>query len=350
MNNFSTIELDGADEAEALLERSVREQWGDGLPLIAPTRDRIERALDFVGLDPDRVIGVVTPKKVNATIRNVTVNAIMAGCTAEMLPLVFAATEAMCFPDFGLQPKQVTTHPVGVASFVSGSLSSKFAVNSGINAFGPGNRTNACVGRAIRLIQLNLGGAIPGVADQATFGSPAKYTWFFGENQEASPWASWASRRGVPEQTIVTTVSAGGFQNMLETTSSSDELLRVFARSMATPTHNDLLLCGAPVVILCPEHARVLADSGLSVEDVQDRLWEEARLEVKYFSDSARKYRLPLNWGPHLGQLTDDTRIPMCVTPADFHIVVSGGPGRHSVYIPGFGRAVTHASVDSYIR
>ncbi len=337
----ATITIDAADELEELLSKSVEEQWGDGLPLIPPTRGRVEHALRSLDLDPASIVGVVAPSNAGATVRDVVVNAIMAGCTPAMMPLVLAATEAMCQPTFGLLAKQVTTHPVGLATFVSGPLANGYGVNAGTNVFGPGNRTNAAVGRAIRLVMLNIGGGIPGVADQATFGNPGKYTWFFGENQEQSPFPSFAERHGAGDRTMVVTAGAGGFQNMLETTTSAPELIRVFARSMALPTHNDLLLCGAPLLALSPEHARVLADAGMTIRDVQEELWKAARLKVKHFSDSAQKYRLPPNWEQKLGGLSEDTEIPMCESPDFFHIVVSGGAGRHSVYIPGFGAAGT---------
>ena len=181
MQKFETISVDSDDDVEALLERSVREQWGDGLPFVPPTLERVEAALARIDIDPDHPLGVVQPNGAIATVRNVSINAIMAGCSVQHLPLVFAATEAICNPTFNLRAIQVTTHPVGVAGFVSGPLGPGLGVNSGGNAFGPGNRANATVGRAIRLVMLNIGGGIPGRVDKATFGNPGKYSWFFGE-------------------------------------------------------------------------------------------------------------------------------------------------------------------------
>ncbi|OLT00288.1 hypothetical protein BJF90_36040 [Pseudonocardia sp. CNS-004] len=353
MDTTASIVISADDELEACLARSVAEQWGDGLPIIPPTRERVDRALDAFDLDPELVLGHVAPLDAPATVRAVTVNAVMAGCRVEDLPLVFAATEAMCRPEFNLLGGQPTTHPVGVAAFVSGPLTSASGVNCGSNAFGPGNRTNATVGRALRLVLLNIGGGIPGEVDHATFGHPGKYTWFFGENQTASPWSSWAERSGVAksDETVVTAVGAGGFLNMLETTSSAEELLRVFARTVALPTSNDLLLNGEPLIVMSPEHAAVFANAGFDVTDVQHRLWTSARLAVQEFSDSAQRYRLVPNWGPVLGELAPDTLIPLCERPELFRVVVSGGTGRHSVFVPspGAGQSCT-AVLDPYVR
>ena len=350
MPELATISVDSDDDLEALIEQSVREKWGDGLPFVPPTAERVERALARIAIDPDHPIGVVQPSGATATVRNVTVNAIMAGCSVSHLPLVFAVTEAICNPLFNLRAIQVTTHPVGVAGFVSGPLAAAFGVNAGGNAFGPGNRANATVGRAIRLVMLNIGGGIPGLVDKATFGSPAKYTWFFAERQEQSPWPSWVERSGAAgDSSTVTVFGAGGFLNLMETTSSADQLLDAFALSMAAPNNNDHLLCGEPLLVLCPEHARVLSSGGYSVADVQRRLWETARLPVRSFTMSARTYRLGPTWTDILGELTEESLIPPSRDPEHIRIVVSGGSGRHSVYVPSTGATPScSASLDPY--
>jgi len=352
VSDLATIKIDEADDLDALIELSVRDQWGDGLPLIPPTRDRVERALAALDLDPDLVLGLVPPAASAATVRNVTINAIMAGCSVSHLPLVFAAVEALCRPSFNALNVQVTTHPVGIGAFVSGPLGEKLGVNAGINTFGPGNRANATVGRAIRLVMLNIGEGVPGRVDKATFGSPLKYTWFFAENQTVSPWPSWTERTGgAPGTTTVTVFQSAGYYNMLETTSSADELLDALAGSMGGPTCNDMLFVGSPVIAISPEHAGVLADGGYDVPTVQRRLWETSRIPVSRFSGSARRYRLQPSWTRLLGELKDDTMIPISATPDDIRIVVTGGPGRHSVYIPAcIGSPVSIASVDRYAR
>lgn len=351
MSDHTLITVDAEDELDALLETSVRDHWGDGLPIIPPTPERVQRALAAVDLDPGRVLGVLPPSGAPATVRDVTVNAVMAGCATRHLPLVFAAVEAMCDPRFNIISTQVTTHPVGVASFVSGPAGARLGVNSGSNAFGPGNRANATVGRAIRLVMLNVGRGVPVVVDQATVGIPSKYTWFFGENVDASPWPSWARRSGSePDGSTVTVFGAGGFLNLLETSTSAEEIIDTFAASIAAPNGNDFLLCGQPLLVVCPEHAEVLAGGGYDIPRLQQRLWESARVPVRSFSGSAQRYRLAPTWTELLGELGPDTLIPLCARPDDVLVVVAGGHGRHSVYISGTGVSPScDARLDPYL-
>lgn len=352
MSARTIVVEDDNDALEMLYRRSVEEAWGDGLPFVPPTRERVERALRGVDAEADSVLGTLEPDGNEATVFLVTVNAVMAGCRSDHLPLVFAATEAMCDPAFNLGTVQVTTNPVGVGGFVSGPLAHRAGMNHGSNALGPGNRTNGTIGRALRLVMLNIGGGKPGIVDRATLGQPGKYTFFFGENAADTPWPPWAVSRGYSaDMTVVTVMGVTGFMNLIETTDSADELLDSFSVSMASPNSNDYLFAGEPFLVLSPEHARVLAGAGHNIASVQQRLWEQTKLPVRHFSESARRYRLAPTWGPVLGELTLDTQIPLSAKPEDIRIVVAGGAGRHSALLPGFGVSRScSALADPYMR
>lgn len=324
---------DDRDELETLYQRSVDEIWGDGLPVIPPTRERVRRALEAIGASGDRTLGHIPPSNAAATERLIAVNAVMAGCRPEHLPVVFAAVEAMCMPEFNLAGLQLTTNPVAVGGFISGPFAAAAGVNGGLNALGPGNRANASIGRALRLILRNIGGQ--GSSERSTMGAPAKYTFFFGEADEPQLWDPWRVRNGFGhESTVVTVFGISGYLNLLETTTVAEELIEAIAVSMTFPTSNDHLLRGEPFLLLCPEHARVLHASGYSMHDIQQAIWQRARIPVRQFSESSRRYRLVPNWRTDLGELAPETQIPLAVDPDHIRILVVGGPGKHSVYLP----------------
>ena len=168
--------------------------WTDGLPIVPPTRERFEAMLR--GWVPAAEIGVVEPRLGRGTAAKLAINAVMAGCEPAHFEVVVAATRAMCDPRFNLKAVQSTTHPCTVLAMVNGPLADTLEINGAYNAMGQGQRANAAIGRAIRFILLNIGGAAPGVLDRATMGSPAKYSFCFAENVAASPWEPWHVENG----------------------------------------------------------------------------------------------------------------------------------------------------------
>src|SRR5436189_1215798 len=178
--------LETLDTPEAILAAFCEREWCDGLPIVPPTEERVRTML---GEAPaDRSLGAMPPLWRQATLEKLAVNAVMAGCEPVYFPVVVAAVEAMLEPPFNLYGVQATTHPVAPLLIVHGPIARELGVHAGSGCFGPGFRANATIGRAIRLILMNVGGAWPGRHDMATQGSPAKFTYCIAEREDASPW------------------------------------------------------------------------------------------------------------------------------------------------------------------
>lgn len=336
---------------EDVYEKFLEEGWGDGLPIIPPTEDRVARMLAATDREPDEVVAVVPPGQGEATVLKVAINAVMAGCRPEYFPVVLTAVEAMCRPEFNLLGIQGTTNPVTVAGFVSGPVVKALGFNSGWNCLGQGNRANATVGRAIRLVLINIGGGRPGELDRATHGQPGKYSFFFAENENDSPWEPFHVEQGFPPGTsTVTVIGASGTVNMLEPTDNAEELLRVIALTLRSPAGNDYIFNGEPWLIISPEHAHVLSAGGYNKESIRRVLWENSRIPARDFTKKCLQYWVESAWRPVLGEITDDTLIPIAESPERIRIVVAGGPSIHSVFIPTFGdtRAVTLPITDRH--
>ncbi|MDH5294152.1 MAG: thioredoxin, partial [Acidimicrobiia bacterium] len=182
-----TVELGSAeDEHEAMAARG----WTDGLPVVPPTPERVERMLTGTTRDPGEVVCVLAPDLVPCTVEKVAINAVMAGCLPEFLPVVLASVEAVATDRFNIHGVSATTFFVGPVIVVNGPIRERIGMNSGMNALGPGNRANSTIGRALNLVVRNVGGAKPGGVDRATLGSPAKIGLCFPEAEEGSPWES----------------------------------------------------------------------------------------------------------------------------------------------------------------
>src|SRR5512138_652313 len=188
------IEVD--ESLDSINELFYEKGWSDGLPVIPPTEERVRRILSAVRRDPQELIATLLPLNGMATIEKIAVNAVMAGCLPEHLPVVIAAVESIADEKFGILAIQTTTHPCGALVVVNGPIAKKLGINSSGSAFGPGSRANATIGRALRLVMVNIGGAIPGEVDKSTMGQPAKYTYCVAENEEKNPWQPLHVERG----------------------------------------------------------------------------------------------------------------------------------------------------------
>jgi hypothetical protein len=253
------------------------------------------------------------------------------------LPVLIAATEAVAEERFNLLGVQATTHSCGVLMVINGPVSQKLQVNSGGNAFGPGVRANATLGRALNLVLLNVGGSIPGQTDKSTQGSPGKYTFCVAENELASPWEPFHVEKGYrPEDSTVTVFAAESPHNINDHDSTTSQgILKTISATMATAGNNNLQFhSGEPVVMLGPEHAATIAGDGLTKEQVKDFLYEHARLRREAFSEAHIEYRRKSP--ERYGQFIDSDLIP-AARRQDIVVMVMGGPGKHSCFIPTFG-------------
>jgi hypothetical protein len=292
---------------------------------------------------PTAVVATLAPGFGAATVELIAVNAVMAGCLPAHLPVLIAAVEAAADPAFNLQAVQSTTNPVTTWLIVNGPIALALGMNAGINCLGQGNLPNATLGRALRLVMQNIGGAWPAEMDRATHGQPGKFLFCCAENEAASPWAPLHADRGFAAgDNAVTVVAASGTLNLNTHSKDADELIACLARSMAYPASNDYHYCGEPWMILSPEHASVMAGHGYDKAAVRRMLWEQSMMTAGQFAK--RDYERTRN--ARLGELPGfdgSTPVPLSRSPQDIGIVVAGGPGTHSVYVPTFGetRAVT---------
>ena len=331
------------DDYEGFTVLCEERRWSDGLPLVPPTPERVQRMLAGASRAPHTVVAHVAPGFGTATVEAIAINAVMAGCRPGYLPILIAAVEAASERRFNLQGIQATTNPAAPWVIVNGPVAAASGINGGMNCLGQGTRSNATIGRALRLVLQNIGGARPGEMDRATHGQPGKHTFCCAENESDNPWEPLHVERGFRvDQSTVTVVGAAGTTNLNSHAKDADDLLRVIADSMRFPTSNDYHFGGEPWLVISPEHAEVMKRAGLSKADVKRRLWEQSRMTASRFA--AKDYmRAQHTRGPELGDIRLDTLLPISSNPADIGIVVAGGPGTHSVYVPTFGhtRAVT---------
>ncbi|HEV2008644.1 MAG TPA: hypothetical protein VGQ88_07965 [Burkholderiales bacterium] len=330
--------LSVTEDLFAFNEECERRHWSDGLPLIPPTVERVEWMLRGTRRSPAEVVAHVAPGFGVASIERIAINAVMAGCRPESLPLLIAAVEAVTERRFNLQGIQATTNPATPWIIINGPIAGELRFNSKLNCLGQGSWANATLGRALRLVLQNIGGAQPGEMDRATHGQPGKYTFCCAENEAESPWAPLHVERGfAADESVVTVVGAAGTLNMNSHSKDAKDLLRAMADSMTFPTSNDYHFAGEPWVVISPEHAAVLNRGGLSKPDVKKQLWDQSKMLASRFAakdyDRARHTR-----SGELGGFAPDTAVPISRSPDDMGIVVAGGPGTHSVYVPTFGQ------------
>jgi hypothetical protein len=328
----------GVDDApEALLAEFSRRAWCDGLPIVPPTAERVTAMLD--GRDGSRVLGVMPPLWRQASLEKLAVNAVMAGCEPAAFPILVAAVEAMLDPAFNLYGVQATTHPVAPLLVVNGPYGRQIGLHSGSGCFGPGFRANATLGRAVRLVLLNVGGAWPGRYDMATQGSPAKFAYCIAENEAASPWGP------LRDGDVVTVYGGEGPHNVNDhvSTTAAGILANVTDTAVSLGSNVGWYFSQAQLmVVLGPEHARTIADDGLDRADVQRFVYENARQPLSLV-------RLGGMWGMHdwprwMNATSDpDARLPRVPSPDDVFVVVAGGSGKHSAVVPNctFSRAVS---------
>ncbi len=335
--------LEVADDLTAINALFMEKRWGDGLPLIPPTRERVAGMLRGTVRPADEVIARIAPGFGAATVERIAINAVMAGCEPAHMPVLIAASGAVTGREFNLQGVQTTTDPVAVWLIVNGPVARELNMNSGANCLGQGNRANTTLGRALRLILQNIGGALPGEMDRATQGQPGKIAFCCAENEAENPWQPLHVERGFkPEQSTVTVVGAEGTMNMHSYGKNADDILRVFADTMAHGPSNEYVHGGEPWIVLSPEHAEILHAAGYNKAGVQAKLWELSKMKAGRMTPEDRG-RAQASRGGVLGTIGEETLLTIAHTPADIAIIVAGGPGAHTVYIPCFGntRSVT---------
>lgn len=262
------------DEFEAMFDRG----YSDGLPLVPPTPERVLRMLAGTSRSPDEIVAVVPPDLVEVTVEKVAINAVMAGCRPEYMPWVLAALEAVCTDEFNIHGVLATTMPVGPVIIANGPGTRAIGMNSGGNVLGQGNRANLTIGRAVQLVVRNVGGGRPDEVDRATHGNPGKISFCFAEREHDSPFTPLSAARGLPAGVDAITVFAGEGPRCVvdQRARSAEALANSFAACLRTVHHPKLVLGFDAVLVIGPEHARVLRDDGWDrtrlIEELNSRL------------------------------------------------------------------------------
>ena len=340
MKLFSAA-LIAADEGEAL-EALHAAGRTDGLPVVIPTPERIERMVLASGLDPDLSLGAVGPNLGDATVEKVCIAAVMAGCLPDHLPVVIASVQAICDERLDTTEWQSTTHAISPLIIVNGPARVSCGnIANGFGALGPGHRANASIGRAVRLVLTNIGGARPGISDMALLGHGAKFGAVLAENEEDSPWETWSASIGYSAgQSIVTVVGTEPPHSVMsvgdaDDPAAPDRLLNSLAATIANVgSNNAFFRRGAVVVALNPDHVRSLAVAGHTRRSVQEALHTRATNPL------ARLRALNPTFA---GNGPDDTVVRATACPDDIIVIVAGGGGIYSAVFPSWG-AGPHAN------
>jgi hypothetical protein len=329
---------------EEVYAEFVRREWCDGLPIVSPTPERVRAMLG--GADPAESLGLMPPLWRECTLEKLAVNAVMAGCEPACFPAIVAAVQAMLDPAFNLYGVQATTHPVAPLAIVNGPYARAIGLHAGSGCFGPGFRANATIGRAIRLILMNVGGAWPGRHDMATQGSPAKFSYCIAEREDASPWEPLSVSLGFrPEQSVVTVFGGEAPHNVNDHVSTTAVGILNNVADVATTLGSNVgwyFSQSQLLVVLGPEHAATIAADGFTRADVQRFVFEHARMPLG-------RLKLGGMWGIHdwplwMQKVTDESvMLPQVPGPEDVLVMVAGGSGKHSAVVPNctFSRAVS---------
>lgn len=316
--------------------------WSDGLPVVPPTEQRVAAMLGRHASRADEVIGKVATGYGLATYRSIAVNAVLAGCRPAYFDTVVAAVKAVIDPAFNLHGIQATTHPAGPMIMVNGPIVDRIGMNAGSNTFGPGNRANASIGRALSLCIRNIGLAIPGGLDATTLGHPGKYSYCFTESS-ASPWPHFHADRGfAAEESTVTVYAADAPLCLCDYgRTAAEELLLTIAESVAVPGTYNAFFREDLWLVMAPEHAEIIDSDGWSKADVCRFMYEHARLPTAtlrhrgLYGFADRSVRRA--W---LDQADD--MVPIVDSPDRVNIAVAGGPyGGYTAVIFGSGISVT---------
>jgi hypothetical protein len=323
------------DEFEFFLEKA----WSDGLPVVTPTAERVEAMLRGTKRSPDELVGNIPPAMEPATVRTVAIHAVMAGCKPEYLPVVLGGLKIMLREEFNLNGVQGTMHGVAPLMIVNGPYARKIGLHGGNGCFGPGFRPNASIGRAIRLMLMNLGGGIAGVGSATVFSTPLRYTACLTENAERSPWVTIAESRGYSkDENVITCAMVESPRLCYDDVSQEPErLLTGIADSMAAMSSWNMHVARSDMVVaMSPEQATVCANGGMSRADTHRRLIELACRRVIDLSRGGNwrpERALKMNINPNDG----DSLVPAIKDPRDLHLIVAGGWGPLTAVCHGWG-------------
>ncbi len=324
------------DPAAKVNELFYLRGWTDGLPIVPPTLGQVETMLAATAVPKQTVIAELDPLKGQATVEKIAINAVMAGCRPEYLPILIAATEALAQPQFNLRGVQTTDENVTPLLILSGPLSRQLDVNAGFGALGPGWQANATIGRAVRLIMHNIGGGWPGAVSFAGLGQPGRYTLCLAENATENPWPALHVEHGF--DTDISTVTVLRAETAINVTGGLAEVASVMG---SAASHFTMMYEGKVAVVLAPHVAQTLAAEGWSKDDVRRYLYDHGRVPVTALEQSWLFGTTfpPERWPEWLREAAAQGAVPAVRAPEDITIVIAGGtiPIPQHVYFPSWG-------------
>ena len=329
---------DPSDPA-ALIEAYFAAGYTDGLPVVPPTEKSIADTLAAAGLRADEILGEIPSRNTVVVAEKAATNAVMAGCRPEYFPLVVAAVRGLCRPEFAYHGPASSTGGSAMVLIVNGPIVRALGINAGNNAFGQGHRANATIGRAVRLVMMNVMNTRPGLLDRAVLGNPGKYSFCFAENEDDHPWGPLHVTRGLAAGSSAVTVYASNSLYLVynQLAATPEPLLLCFADALANLGSPNVKGFNESLVVLAGEHSEVLRGNGWSRRDVQNFLVEHARRRV---ADLKRAGRLPGDVVPD----DETTWRHAFQAPEDILLVCAGGrAGSWSACLPGWGTKWTRS-------
>jgi hypothetical protein len=309
--------------------------WTDGLPVLPANSFLVHQMLEAAGLRPETIVAEMPSRKVSVTAEKVAINAVMAGCKPEYMPVVVAVVKALAMPEFGLHHATSALAGPTIMILVNGPIIRTLGMNSTTNVFGPGNRANATIGRALRLILLNCLRYRPGVADRATLGTPGKYSCCIAENEEDHPWEPWHVEKGFrPEESTVTLVAASSMIQIWNY-GTHEQFLRAIGDALSFLGSIAILGQTPGAIVLAGEHAELLRASG----------WKKKQIREFVVANTGRSIADLKRAGRLDGEVTpaDEKTIHYAMdTPEDLMLMCAGSSiGALSMVLPGFGSSKT---------
>jgi hypothetical protein len=309
--------------------------WTDGLPVTLPSLEKINAMVAASGRDPADAIGPIPPRWRMAAIEKIAVNAVMAGCRPEYFPVVLAAIEALLDDDCQLYGIQTATNTTAPLIIVNGPLADELELNANSNVFGQGCRANATVGRAVQLVFRNIGGDIAGETDMATHGQAGKFTSCIAEAEHASPWTPFHVDAGfAATDSTVTVIGASAPHNIFTYgCETGAEILDQFIGAMTALGHNNIIFPTGPLLVISPEHAATLAQHGIGKPEIRRAVFERARIPLARFARRTVEglHHRRARWFAEVG---DPDHIGVADRSEDVTIIVAGGAGIHSLFVP----------------
>jgi hypothetical protein len=328
----TALRVEEAEVQELFFNRG----WTDGLPIVAPTEERVGAMLDSVGLAPEDVLGVVPQRSLGVSAQQGAICAVMAGCPVDCFPIVLAAIEALLAPTFNAHTVLTSTGGAALCAVVSGPLAAAAGMNSGHNALGPGNRPNATIGRALRLVAMTALDARPGRMDASSMGHPGKYTLCFAEDDPPAPWEPLRVALGYEaEDTTVTLMPTEGPRQVANHLNGDGRgVLRTFAAAMRNPATFIVGKGGQGLAVIGPEHMTALVESGIGRVEAAEVLARESRISPGELEAAGVIIETGAQHDMSPGP---DGLLPTVGGPDDVLLVSAGGAGAGwSAYLPSW--------------